>query len=542
MAALLALAGCSGSSAVETERADRVPADGAGSTTDVATGSADGGADDTAADGPGTAGTDADGGPGSTDPGGAGADDAPAQPSPDTEHDRSTEASDGSVAGDGGRAPALGSGDELFPELGSSDVDVISYDVRLSVDPAADTITGEVAIVADVRPGVDALPLDAVELDVTAARVDGAPAPFDLLDTELLVDLPDDRDRRVEAVVEYTATPDGSPSRSGLPVGWFQTADGSHVLNEPDGARRWLPSNDHPSDKATWRFELDAPPGTTAVANGELLSEGGEGRPWIWQESDPMPTYLVQVIVGDYDVVEGQPLTDADGDTVPLVHAVPAGDAADYEVYERTIGAQMEFFEERFGPYPLERYGLAFIDSAPGMAMETLGRSQFSERDFSRRELGVGQQLLLAHELAHQWFGNAVTPAEWDDIWLNEGFATYAQWLWLDEVGLQDLDDVARRTLAQRQRGTSATGDPQVQNLFGFESYDGGAAVVHALRLTMGDDAFFELLRTWVAEYAGTSQSSETFEELASEVHGADLTAFFEEWLYATGLPTSYPT
>ncbi len=541
MAAVLALAGCSGSSAVETERADRVPDDGAGSSTDVATGPTDDRDGDTLPGRPGPAGTEAGGDPEITDAGEAGADGASSEP-PDTAPDESTETPDGTADDDGGRAPALGLGDELFPELGSSDVDVVSYDVRLAVDPEADTIAGEVAIVADVRPGVDALPLDAVGLDVTGARVDGVPVSFELLDNELIVDLPDERARRVEAVVEYTALPDGSPSRSGLPVGWFQTADGSHVLNEPDGARRWLPSNDHPSDKATWRFELDVPPGTAAVANGELISEGGGGRPWIWQETDPMPTYLVQLIVGDYDVVEGVPLTDAEGDTVPLVHAVPAGAAADYEVYERTIGAQMEFFEERFGPYPLERYGLAFIDSAPGMAMETLGRSQFSERDFTRRELGAGQQLLLAHELAHQWFGNAVSPARWDDIWLNESFATYAQWLWLDEVGLQDLDAVAGRTLAQRQQGTKATGDPEVQDLFGFESYDGGATVVHALRLTMGDDAFFELLRTWIADHAGTSQSSETFEELASEVHGADLGPFFEEWLYATELPGSYPT
>jgi aminopeptidase N len=530
LAAAAMVGACSAPDVVQTERADRVD------DADTPVGTPDAGPTATATDaGPAaTSTTTTVAGTGPTTP------TTPGDPAPDgTAVSPSASVDDGA---DDGRAPRLGAGDELFPELGSSDVDVESYDVRLAVDPAADTISGSVGIVAEVRPGVDAMPLDAVGLDVTAVTVEGAPADFEQLDTELLVDLPEDRGRRVDAVIEYAAAPDSSQSRIGLPVGWFQTPGGSYVLNEPDGARRWLPSNDHPSDKATWRFEIDVPDPLVAVANGELVTAGdGAGSPWVWEESEPMPTYLVQLIVGDYDVVEDEPLVDAEGDTVPIVHAVPAGAADDFEVYARTIESQVPFFEERFGPYPLDRYGLAFIDSVGGVAMETLGRSQFSTDDFSGRQLGETQQLLLAHELAHQWFGDAVTPARWEDIWLNESFATYAQWLWLDEVGLQDLDTVAARTLEMRQGGGRPTGRPEAANLFGFESYDGGAVVVHALRRTMGDEAFFDLLRTWIATYAGTSQTSDAFEALASDVHGADLTAFFDAWLYATDLPDEYP-
>ena len=147
----------------------------------------------------------------------------------------------------------------------------------------------------------------------------------------------------------------------------------------------------------------------------------------------------------------------------------------------------------------------------------------------------------LAHELAHQWFGNAVSPADWSDIWLNESLATYCQWLWLDSIGLQGLEQQADAMLANRQFGGGSTGEPTVDDMFGFLRYDGGATVVHALRRTLGDTAFFELMARWVADNVGTSQSTEAFIELAEEIHGSSLTVFFDEWLYAEELPGEYP-
>jgi aminopeptidase N len=173
--------------------------------------------------------------------------------------------------------------------------------------------------------------------------------------------------------------------------------------------------------------------------------------------------------------------------------------------------------------------------------METQGRSLFSREDFTEAEPGLIQQLLLAHELAHQWFGNAVTPADWSDLWLNESFASYAQWLWLDHIGLWDLEAQAEANLRQRQSPTEPTGEPTRGNLFGYERYDGGAVVVHALRGQLGDDAFFELLRRWVADNDGTSRTSADFIELAEEIGGQQLDTFFATWLYADALPPEYP-
>jgi aminopeptidase N len=315
------------------------------------------------------------------------------------------------------------------------------------------------------------------------------------------------------------------------------------VLNEPDGARTWLPSNDHPSDKATWTFELAVPTGFAAAANGELVTRtrGDDGELWLWAESQPMSTYLVQVVVGNYEVVVTDPIESVSGKQIAMTHVVPVGERTTFQQAVDSITPQMAFFEERFGPYPLDRYGLAFVNDLSGVAMETQGRSMFGADEFSSGELGLAQQLLLSHELAHQWFGNAVSPAGWDDIWLNESLTTYAQWLWLDEIGLQPLEAYAGEMLARRQSDGESTGNPSVAEMFGFLRYDGGAPVVHALRRTMGDEAFFGLMATWIADNTGTSQSTEAFIALAEAVLGRDLTDFFDDWLFSGDLPDAYP-
>jgi aminopeptidase N len=445
--------------------------------------------------------------------------------------------------------PSLSVGDPLFPELGSLDVDVVSYDLRLDVEPGAPTVSGEVDVTVTLRPGLTVLPLDAVGLDIDRVAIDEVVTTSTSTESELLIDLPASVDASsggpttVTASIDYTFRTGGRTSAVGLPSGWITSPAGSYVLNEPDGARTWLPSNDHPSDKATWRFEVVVPEGVVVSANGELVErpDAASSGAWVWVADDPMPTYLVQMIVGDYEIVESPPATSVDGSEIPLTHVVPSGDRASFDAAIDGIDEQLRFFEELFGPYPLDRYGLAFVTDLSGLAMETHGRSMFGAGDFDSGRVGFLQELLLAHELAHQWFGNAVSPQAWDDIWLNEAFTTYAQWLWLDHVDLQPLDVHARAMLDLRQRTTESTGEPTVENMFGFERYDGGATVVHALRLTIGDDRFFEVLRRWVSDFGGTSQSTESLIGLVEAVADEDLDEFFDDWLYAGALPDSYP-
>ncbi len=437
---------------------------------------------------------------------------------------------------------ATGIGDELFPELGAPGIDVLTYDVVLDVDVPGGSFDASVGITVTVNPEFAELALDAADFEVRRVLVDGAEAAFEQFDAELVIELPAERSPTVEVIVEYSATPDGAFSPVGLPAGWFGDDEGAYILNEPDGAHTWMPSNDHPSDKARWRFEVTAPGAEAVSANGVLDQRGAGNTPWIWTLDEPMPTYLVHLVIGDYEIIEAEPVVSQTGTSIPITHLVPSGTSAKYQRFFDQTQEQVTFFEELFGPYPLSGYGLAFVDGTPGLAMETQGRSLFSTLDFEGEDLGFLQHLLLAHELAHQWFGNAVSPKTWSDLWLNESFATYAHWLWLDEVGQGTLNEHANAALRQRQTAGMATGNPIVANLFGFETYDGGAAVVHALRLEIGDEAFFALLQQWISDYTGSSQGTWAFIDAAQDVAGRDLGDFFDSWLFATTLPANWPT
>ncbi len=432
-----------------------------------------------------------------------------------------------------------GAGDRLFPDLGNPGIDVHDYAIDLSYDPATDALGGSVTITIVATSDLASFTLDAVGPVTSAVTVDGLAATFEQTPTELVITPASPVPARATIVVrvDYTVpAPHTISGADGVPIGWFDTGGGSYVLNEPDGARTWLPSNDHPSDKAAFLFKIHVPAGLTAIANGEMTEHitDATGETWVWVVDEPMTTYLIQLLTGDYEIVDG---TGPNG--LPLTSVVLRSDRTLMQPYIDVTPEQIAFFEPLFGPYPLDRYGIAMSDSDPGLAMETFGRSLFSRLDFATGTLDFTQQLLLSHELAHQWFGDAVSPARWQDIWLNESFATYGEWLWLDHIGMEPLQAAADDALASRPNGSTA--DPTAAGLFSFNSYDGGAVVLHALRATIGDDAFFELLQQWVATNDGRSCTTGGFIAMAEQVSGQDLSAFFDEWLFATQLPTEFP-
>jgi aminopeptidase N len=436
-----------------------------------------------------------------------------------------------------------GVGDALFPALGNPGLDVQNYDVKLAYEPDSGALVGEVTLTVAPTQTREVFTLDASGPDVSRVVVDGRDAAFvqDGVELRITPSAPLTLGHQVDVTVDWTENPKSLMSDVGLQEGWFATNGGSYVLNEPDGARTWMPSNDHPSDKATWTFAITVPKGLTAVANGEHVSttSGPDGDTWVWREDHPMATYLVQVLTGDYELVEG-----SGPDGLPLLSVVLRSDRALMQPYLDSIVPQIDFFDGFFGPYPLDRYGIAMSDSFGGLAMETQERSLFSREDFQSGELGHWEQLLLSHELSHQWFGDAVTLARWQDIWLNEGFATYAEWMWLDHTGDQSLVTTARDALQSKRStdaGAASTADPAVDDLFGFNSYDGGAVVLHALRLTIGDTDFFSLLQQWVQHNTGTSRTTDDFIALAEQVSTDDLTQFFNDWLFSAVPPSSFP-
>ena len=463
-------------------------------------------------------------------------DDASPTPSPTTPATATAEP-DPPTATQTDREGSSGVGDPYFPGAGNGGYDVESYDLVLRYDPVTDVLTGSATIEAVATIELTSIYLDFSGLDITGIRVGGASARFEHDDDELLVELPDDVDdgEPFTVFVSYEGVPSPVPGPFGEAVGWHQTQDGAFVLSEPTGAKTWFPVNDHPLDKASYRFSLTIPEGLEAIANGtlvETLNDEEGWTTWVYDSPSKMASYLAMVAIGQF--VFEETVTDS-GLVIRNAFAESFAEDASRN-FERTP-QMMEFYEELYGPYPFEIYGAAVIDFNWGsIALETQTFSIF-DRNFARP--GISVEPTIAHELAHQWFGNSVSPKSWDDIWLNEGFATYSHWLWIEEASGASIDDQIRTSfLPNLDRYTlPPPGDPGPDTMFAPSVYQRGALTLHALRLTIGDDAFFETLRTYLEEFADGNASTEDFVQVAEEISGQELDQLFDAWLFDETLP-----
>jgi aminopeptidase N len=297
------------------------------------------------------------------------------------------------------------------------------------------------------------------------------------------------------------------------------------VADEPQGAPTWFPCNDYPTDKATYDFRITVPRGVTAVANGKLVRRVRRAHRsiFVWSEEAPMATYLATATNGRFKVNRSR----AAG--IPSYVAVdPSQSSASSSALGR-IPAILRLYGGRFGHYPFDQTG-AIVDSAPsvGYALETQTRPLFDR---------APDATTLAHELAHQWFGDDVTPSTWRDIWLNEGFATWAEWYWSHHEGGDSLRQVFNRFYATPKRVTGfwdpPPGDPgEAANLFDGTIYVRGGMTLEALRQKVGGPTFFAILRDWLSQHRYGNANSHQFIALASADSGMDLTHFLHAWLY----------
>ncbi|MBB3676303.1 M1 family metallopeptidase [Modestobacter versicolor] len=441
---------------------------------------------------------------------------------------------------------AAGGGDPYFPLAGNGGYDVQHYDLGLKYDPATGRLDGTAVISLTATTTLTTLNLDLRGLTAKYVLVGTTPARFSQQGVdpvtgrggELVVRpakaLAPGKKYRVTVV--YTGVPGQPTDIEGAPYGFVSFPDGALVANEPEGASTWYPVNDVPTDKATYDFAIVVPEGKTAIANGELLGTPFTRYGWttfVWRAKDPMASYLTTASIGDY-VASTQ--TGPRG--LPILNFVETGLTPDrLATTQASLALQPEmiaFFEGVYGPYPFTSFGAIVDDDSVGYALETQTRPVYSQ---------VASESTVAHELAHQWVGNSVTPEQWRDIWLNEGFATYSQWLWSESRGqgtVQEQFDAVHAIPADDEFWATPPGDPGAETLFADATYDRGAAALQALRVEIGDADFFALLEAWATTNRNGNVTTADLVALAEQVSGQQLDDFFQVWIYTPEKPTSW--
>ncbi|MFD7549061.1 M1 family metallopeptidase [Streptomyces sp. NPDC059816] len=317
-------------------------------------------------------------------------------------------------------------------------------------------------------------------------------------------------------------------------LGWEELTDGALVASQPIGAPSWFPCNDRPADKASYLVSVTTPSAYSVVMGGRLLTRVARSSTttWVYEQSAPTSSYLVGLAIGRFrTVLLGDPTLGVPQSAHLPAHLFPK--------FTRDFAGQprmMDLFEELFGPYPFDEYTVVIADEELDVPVEAQGLSLFGTNHVDG---AGGSERLIAHELAHQWFGNSVSIADWRHIWLNEGLAKYAEWLWSERSGgrtTTELAGTAHRMLASHPQDLLLA-DPGRAHMFDDRLYERGGLTVHALHRALGDGAFFRMLRGWAARHRGGAVSTAAFAAHAAQYADRPLDDLFGAWVHGTELP-----
>jgi aminopeptidase N len=429
-----------------------------------------------------------------------------------------------------------------------SPVDVEKYILNLQViPPPARQVQGTVRIQARVATGsLGALAVDLYDaMAVTSITAASGPAlAFTRANNQIQISL--DRTYASGELIDLTIAYAGTPPQVNDPIVPFPFSFSTHgttaapiiwSLSEPTYAPTWWPCIDRPDDKAIVDMDLTVPNTLTAVSNGVLIgttSNADGTRTFRWRSAYPISTYLVSVAISNYTTWTDYYTPVTGGPVMPVQHWVyPELETAARQDLNITVPA-ITFYAGLWGEYPFvsEKYGHALFPFGGGMEHQTCtSYGAVLIRGDHRYDW------ILVHELAHQWWGDSVGPAEWPEVWLNEGFATYAEALWQEHLGGAAAYHAYMASLDSRPFCGTVYNPPQSCDLFGHTVYDKGAWILHMLRHVVGDTTFFQGFRDDYAGYRNSVSTTPAFRSVMETASGKDLGSFFNSWVYQSGEP-----
>ena len=428
--------------------------------------------------------------------------------------------------------------DSVYPAVGHPDVDALLYDLDLAWEPTGRTLTGTATLTFRAARDTRAFRLDlARALEVGSVTLDGEEAAYRHRGKDLVVRSPITEGDRHELVVEYAGEPRPVPApttRGDFSTVGFTVTDRGEVwtMQEPYGAYSWYPVNDQPSDKALYDITVSVPAPWTGIANGRLVStettspDGGDVTTTRWQLDEPAASYLVTVAIGDYTH-----RSNTAGSGLTVDYWIPRGLPAAYDDLKVAARA-VDWVEQRLGPYPFSSLGMVLTDSQSAMetqTMVTLGNTEY-----------VRSAPVILHEVVHQWYGDQVSPADWSDVWLNEGMTMLMQALFEAETGDYDVArtiDEWRAVDQQLRDQYGPPGDYDRRQFGGSNIYYSPAVMWDELRRELGDDEFFEIARSWLTEQDNRSVTRQQLYDHWESGSGLELTAFFDAWITGRATP-----
>ena len=426
--------------------------------------------------------------------------------------------------------------DPYLPANGNFGYRVSRYELDLEYKVSINRLSGSATITAATLAALRTFTLDLSDaLAVTKVSVNGRrPEHFRSEDGKLHIALhePLPAGAAITIAVRYAGAPRPIHSCWGE-VGFEELSNGALVAGQPNGAASWFPCDDHPSAKASFRVQISTESAYYALANGDLLNRRKRAglTTWTYEQAEPTATYLITLQIGRY----ARHRITKSGVTM---HAVLPDQLR--RNFEHDFGRQpqmMKLFVKLFGSYPLSSgYTVVVTEDELEIPLEAQGISIFGSNHCDGQRKA---ERLIAHELAHQWFGNSVTAKRWRHIWLHEGFACYAEWVWSEHSGGRSTDEWARHYY---QRLTESPqdlllADPGPPDMFDDRVYKRGALTLHVLRQRIGDENFFALLRDWTTRHRHGTAVTDDFTGLAANYAQESLRPLWDAWLYSTEVP-----